>query len=167
MIITHPVALETALAAAREAGIRSDRVILLNTNDAAGSQPGSVSTIDELVFRGLCREAHFVERTLNPGEAKTKLAFLSFSSGTTGKPKVSYIWLFIQFPLVEEGTQAVAISHYGPIANTIQSVIQWGVGMKPKSDCYAPGDVALCGTSSLIYAIFSTVDQRNSFASIP
>lgn len=42
----------------------------------------------DLVEEGLARPTSFVERTLAPGEAKTKLAFLSCSSGTTGKPKV-------------------------------------------------------------------------------
>jgi 4-coumarate--CoA ligase len=46
------------------------------------------STLDDLVAEGLNKEPHFVERRLQPREAKTKVAFLSFSSGTTGKPKV-------------------------------------------------------------------------------
>lgn len=44
----------------------------------------------------------YTERALRPGEGKTKLAFLSFSSGTTGKPK------------------AVAIPHYALISNVLQ-----------------------------------------------
>lgn len=43
-------------------------------------------TIGSLVTFGMSLPP-FSQRTLNPGEAKTKLAFLSFSSGTTGLPK--------------------------------------------------------------------------------
>jgi acyl-coenzyme A synthetase/AMP-(fatty) acid ligase len=44
--------------------------------------------VDDLIQNGLRSESNFVERKLQKGEAKTKVAFLSFSSGTTGKPKV-------------------------------------------------------------------------------
>lgn len=43
-------------------------------------------TIGSLIAFGMNLPA-FSQRILNPGEAKTKLAFLSFSSGTTGLPK--------------------------------------------------------------------------------
>lgn len=40
------------------------------------------------------QENVFLERDLAPGEGKTKVALLSWSSGTTGNPKVkiSYSW---------------------------------------------------------------------------
>lgn len=44
---------------------------------------------------------------MKPGESKSKIAFLSFSSGTTGKPK------------------AVVIPHYALIANVLQSTHHW------------------------------------------
>lgn len=56
--------------------------------------PGSAVTVQHLIERGLgelnANGPAFIERRLAKGEAKTKVAFLSFSSGTTGKPKVSF-----------------------------------------------------------------------------
>ena len=53
---------------------------------------GGFATLDALIGMGLTKYnvegKIFSERRLTKGEAKTKLAFLSFSSGTTGKPKV-------------------------------------------------------------------------------
>jgi len=89
------------LEAARAAGLPSDRIIVLDAQ-ADASSTSLYPTISSLVDEGLAQQTTFVERRLKPGEGKTKLAFLSFSSGTTGKPK------------------AVCISHYGPIANVIQ-----------------------------------------------
>jgi 4-coumarate--CoA ligase len=80
VIIAHSSSLHTALGAARVAGIPSDRVI---TFDESG-QP----TVDSIIQLGLRNKPAFVERRLKKGEAKTKVALLSFSSGTTGKPKV-------------------------------------------------------------------------------
>ena len=37
------------------------------------------------------RYSPYVEYKLKPGEGKTAIAFLCFSSGTTGNPKVSYL----------------------------------------------------------------------------
>jgi 4-coumarate--CoA ligase len=75
--------LNIAQSAARKVGIPANRVILFCP------LPGIVHpNVQNLVAEGLRREPHFVERKLNPGEAKTKIALLSFSSGTTGKPKV-------------------------------------------------------------------------------
>lgn len=64
----------------------------------------------------------FVEKRLAPGEAKKKLAFLCFSSGTTGKPK------------------AVEVSHYAMIANIIQSAM--ALGPAPR---YEVADIVLGG----------------------
>lgn len=61
-------------------------MVLLNV-DAHKEQ----TTLQQLVDYGLSKEQAFVEPILKPGEAKKKLAFFSFSSGTTGKPKVRLI----------------------------------------------------------------------------
>ncbi|QRV97648.1 AMP binding enzyme [Ceratobasidium sp. AG-Ba] len=57
----------------------------------------------QLINEGLASAKSFEEKQLAPGENKTKVAFYSFSSGTTGKPK------------------AVAIPHHAVIANVIQN----------------------------------------------
>ncbi|KAI0657465.1 amp dependent CoA ligase [Cubamyces menziesii] len=103
VLIAHPAALSVALEAARGAGIPAERVVLFN-DDAGVAEPrarGHV-TIEQLVAEGLEQTQRFVERRLGPGEGKRKLAFLSFSSGTTGRPK------------------AVMIPHYSVIANVVQ-----------------------------------------------
>ena len=80
LIIAHPSSLHTALDAARAAKIPSTRVITFGESN----QP----TVDSIIQLGLRNEPAFVERKLKKGEAKTKVALLCFSSGTTGKPKV-------------------------------------------------------------------------------
>ncbi len=78
MIIVHPSFFATALKAARSIGIAENRIILME-----GSRNNA--TIDSLVAFGNANQLNFVERKLAPGEAKTKIALLSFSSGTTGE----------------------------------------------------------------------------------
>ncbi|KAN0087717.1 hypothetical protein V8E55_006338 [Tylopilus felleus] len=122
LIITHPVSLSTALAAAHRAGIPDTRIVVFD------EVPGGVHiSVEALIQEGLRLDRSFVERKLKPGEAKSKIAFLNFSSGTTGKPK------------------AVAIPHYAPIVNVIQMALHNKVN---RDDCawedrrYRPGDVA-------------------------
>jgi 4-coumarate--CoA ligase len=86
LIITHLAVLNTVLSAARKVGLPTDRIVLLESS--ANSDTHIHFTLDDLIAEGLSKEPHFVERRLAPGEAKTKVAFLNFSSGTTGKPKV-------------------------------------------------------------------------------
>lgn len=86
VLIVQPESLETALAAASSAGLPSDRIILYD------SIPGAAyPSLASLAAYGLSRDASFVERRLKSGEAKTKIAFYCFSSGTTGVPKVSLL----------------------------------------------------------------------------
>lgn len=122
-----------ALAAARAVGLTPDRVVLL------APETSHHCTVDMLVRGGLAQKQQFRERTFKPGEAKTKLALLSFSSGTTGKPK------------------AVAISHYAVIAN----IIQMATHQKGR---FQPGDVALSGT---LYYIMDAVVDSDCFAVLP
>ncbi|KAJ3574470.1 hypothetical protein NP233_g1748 [Leucocoprinus birnbaumii] len=117
--------LDVAEAAAKQCGLSSDRVLVFNTGGS--SKAGKVS-VEDMVQLGRTHAPSFQERRLKPGEAKTKLAFLSFSSGTTGRPK------------------AVAIPHYAPIANIVQIAVHNSVH---ENYCswedrrYRPGDVAI------------------------
>lgn len=87
LVIAHPVSLRTAVAAARQAGIPDTRVVVFD------EVPGSAHIcLEALVQEGLRMDQCFVERKLKPGEAKSKVAFLNFSSGTTGKPKVRVLY---------------------------------------------------------------------------
>lgn len=78
LVITFSGFLATALEASKAAGISNSSVIVL---DGPGHDRDSVS---ELIALGAKSPLSYKELKLKPGEAKTKIAFLSFSSGTTG-----------------------------------------------------------------------------------
>ncbi|KAI0040816.1 acetyl-CoA synthetase-like protein, partial [Auriscalpium vulgare] len=83
--------------ACKAVGIPLERIVLFD------SVPGtSHVSVDQLVEDGFKNKLNFAEKKLAPGEAKTKVAFFSLSSGTTGPPK------------------AVAVSHYNLVANVLQ-----------------------------------------------
>lgn len=90
VVICHPDAVDTVLTATRQCGLPADHIILLDRL----SQPSPIPfpVVGDLVEEGVGQIKRFNERRLSPGEGKTKLAFLSFSSGTTGRPKVSVSW---------------------------------------------------------------------------
>lgn len=87
VLISHPDGLAVAEAAAKQHGLSSDRILIFNTADSPVGIGGKVS-IENMVELGRTHASSFQERKLKPGEGRTKLAFLSFSSGTTGRPKV-------------------------------------------------------------------------------
>ena len=89
VVITHPASVQTALGAARQCGIAADHIVLIDRLQTGGPIP--YATVPELVEEGLALPVSFTERRLSPGEAKTKLALLSCSSGTTGRPKVRIV----------------------------------------------------------------------------
>ena len=97
VLVSHPGSLPTALDAARQAGLAADHIFLID--ELHSKSPIPLPTISDLVGEGLGKPATFTERRLAPGEAKTKLAFLSFSSGTTGRPKVRSLWIKRRFSL--------------------------------------------------------------------
>ena len=86
VLIAHPGSLPVALVAARASGIPPERVVVFNP---VGDAKNAKLTVDALIEEGLAHPQAFVEPRLAPGGGKKKLAFLSFSSGTTGRPKVS------------------------------------------------------------------------------
>jgi acyl-CoA synthetase (AMP-forming)/AMP-acid ligase II len=111
-LFVHAGFVATALAAAEIAGtISSERMIVIQpptqqfhpssaesqtsrafSDDVRGWRDDGLPTVQTLIEDGLrLGQPQFVERKLEKGEAKTKVAFLSFSSGTTGKPKVALI----------------------------------------------------------------------------
>lgn len=85
VIITHPESLSVALAAARATELPAERIILFNVNNALYD---TRITVQDVIDEGLANTSTFQERVLQPGEGRTKVAFLNFSSGTTGRPKV-------------------------------------------------------------------------------
>lgn len=111
-MFTCAAGLQAAEEACRNAGIPRDRIVVI---DSRSTYFASFPTVGNLIELGLSKYTLFEERKLNPREAKTKVALLNFSSGTTGRPK------------------AVAISHYAVIANVIQLAF-YGQA----KECYGP-----------------------------
>ncbi|KAM6498476.1 amp dependent CoA ligase [Amanita muscaria] len=161
LIIAHPIFIRTAVAAARIAGLSEDRIVLLRKLP----EVPNVVALDDLIHFATKRQSKFIPRQLRHGEGKSKLAFLSFSSGTTGKPK------------------AVAIPHHSVIANIIQTAVHYRVTDSSLPEkLFAPEDVALgvlplfhiyglvyvshamlfCGLSLLVIPKFSFKDFLDS-----
>ncbi|EIM79727.1 phenylacetyl-CoA ligase [Stereum hirsutum FP-91666 SS1] len=148
--------------AATHYGIPQSRIILMDGNSSGRPK---YATIDTLVQGGLANTACFEERRLAPGEGKTKIAIFCFSSGTTGKPK------------------AVAIPHYAPIANVVQSALFWKSNGGSDSR-FKPGDVSLgvlpffhvyglilglfwflfCGVTVVVVPKFNFIDMLKSIS---
>jgi acyl-CoA synthetase (AMP-forming)/AMP-acid ligase II len=77
-IIVHPNNVATVTEAAKMYGkLTPERILVLGE-----------SGTEKLIAHGKSIPKSYQEPVLKEGEARTKLAVLSFSSGTTGKPKV-------------------------------------------------------------------------------
>lgn len=70
-LFVHPTALQTGLAAARAIGLSDDRIVLIEP-DSNVKQP--FMTLDEVIQDGLQQPGPLLERQLEPGEGKTKIA---------------------------------------------------------------------------------------------
>ncbi|KAJ7075879.1 phenylacetyl-CoA ligase [Mycena belliarum] len=125
LLIAHPDVLNVAIPAAQAYGLAPDRILIF---DALNNAVSKFVNVDSLVERGLRTSKAFLERRLKRGEGKTKLAFLSFSSGTTGTPK------------------AVAIPHIAVIANVLQLAAHSRINEEYgdwNDRRYRPGDTAI------------------------
>jgi 4-coumarate--CoA ligase len=94
LLIIHPAFLETARKAAQKADISESRIVLIETPPRNETTSAHMS-LDSLVEFGCSKAANFVERKFKAGEAKTTLAFLSFSSGTTGMNFHPFLVLYL------------------------------------------------------------------------
>ncbi|KAJ3341964.1 hypothetical protein HDU93_003785 [Gonapodya sp. JEL0774] len=89
VLLTHSTVLSTALEAARIAGIPTDAILLFSRDEGDLSQR-MFPTIKELLVEwgGKRRTGDLVLRNFRLGkEAKERIAFLCYSSGTTGRSK--------------------------------------------------------------------------------
>ena len=127
--------------AAKDSGLPPSNVIVIDT--PTSNVP--YVTLDTLVHEGLSQPPAFVERKLKPGEGKTKLALLSFSSGTTGRPK------------------AVAIPHISVIANVIQMAVHSKVYLPAEQKRFRPGDVMYAGTFCVSLMAAFMLNELQSF----
>ncbi|KAG8695152.1 hypothetical protein FRC08_008005 [Ceratobasidium sp. 394] len=151
LLFVHPGSLKTALGAAKKFGLSTERIVLLKEAKPTVNITKFVN-IDTLVQEGLTSLVYFKEKRLAPGENKTKIAFYSFSSGTTGKPK------------------AVAIPHHSVIANVIQTAAHTKT-MDPtltrQTARYRLGDVAMAVLPMFhIYGLI-VVTHFHIFAGLP
>ncbi|BGP46123.1 hypothetical protein JCM10450v2_001963 [Rhodotorula kratochvilovae] len=110
LILVHPDSVETTVKACEISGFSTDLLVLIrppsespaNTKSLASGFP----TIDDLISS--TRNKPLPPKvSIKPDEARTRLALLSFSSGTTGVPK------------------AVMIPHFAVIANVLQATSHW------------------------------------------
>ncbi|EGN98047.1 hypothetical protein SERLA73DRAFT_169131 [Serpula lacrymans var. lacrymans S7.3] len=142
MIITHPDSWGVALEAARASGVPDEKVVAFDVEGAPDERVGGPTcvTVQALITQGLETPPSFVERRLEEGEGKTKLAFYNFSSGTTGRPK------------------AVAIPHIAPIANILQLAAHNKVNQNYcpwEEQRFRPGDI--CNGALPLYHIYGLV----------
>ncbi|PVF97766.1 acetyl-CoA synthetase-like protein [Serendipita vermifera] len=132
LLICYVASLPVAEAAAAKAGLKRDRIVVLEGQHGANAQTGKSKypypSVRELVVEGLSNPPAFVEKRLQEGEGTKKIAYLCFSSGTTGKPK------------------AVAIPHYSVISNVVQFASFNKVAdpsVPYEKQRFRPGDVTL------------------------
>jgi acyl-CoA synthetase (AMP-forming)/AMP-acid ligase II len=158
VLFLHDVSKQAGFEATDKAKIGRDHVVLVqdpaHVKEAAKANGGKVvRQIDGAwTLEGLIEEARDIlrkegnnkalqscRRALKPGQARTKVAFLSFSSGTTGLPK------------------GVAIQHYAPISNVLQHKAFNEIGDKlgDKRGRFRPGVDVLLGVLPMfhIYAL--------------
>ncbi|KAG9018596.1 hypothetical protein FRB90_011264 [Tulasnella sp. 427] len=103
LLVVHPACLQIGLAAARASGLSANRVVLIAPPASSPTASNmALPTVEDLVQEGLALPLPpaFVEKRLAPGENQRKIAFLSFSSGTTGKPKLSLV-IFSKFNWID------------------------------------------------------------------
>lgn len=106
-IFTCPSKLDTALEAARQAGIPDSRVFLIPVpGDAAppGMDAQRVLSLEDLIIRG-CQLPPVPRHQWAIGQGRRQAAYLCYSSGTSGPPK------------------GVMISHFNVIANITQMTL--------------------------------------------
>lgn len=117
-MFVHPSLLDTALSASQKAGLPRDRLFQFNDSPS----PENKGVKDWFSILGSESEAEAYEwPKLDPQQARTTIATINYSSGTTGLPK------------------GVMISHRNLIANVMQTVYMRDLEMSynPKSQ-YRP-----------------------------
>ncbi|KAJ7768281.1 acetyl-CoA synthetase-like protein [Mycena metata] len=123
IIFVHSDCLSSVLQATAVVGLQADRIVMVDTPGSSG--PRGFRNLDVLIHEGSSLP-QFTERALTQGEAKSRIAFLAPSSGTTGTQKV------------------VAISHFNVISIVIQSATFNRINepYAPGADRFRRGDIS-------------------------
>lgn len=88
VLFAHPDNLPIALDTIGQLGLSQPQLVLLEDASAARGT-AALPTVDSLIHDAEHDKfAPYVEHRFKAGEARTAVAFLCFSSGTTGLPKV-------------------------------------------------------------------------------
>ncbi|BFZ59441.1 hypothetical protein YB2330_000450 [Saitoella coloradoensis] len=113
LVVTHSSYLPTVLPAAEKANVPRSNIITIDSAPSTG-----ILSLDELIARGRQSSKTYANVKWGDGEAKRRVAFLNYSSGTTGLPK------------------GVMVSHYNVISNVCQheKYEQSTPGWEPKND---------------------------------
>ncbi|KAJ7088641.1 phenylacetyl-CoA ligase [Mycena epipterygia] len=90
IIFVHSDCLSSVLQAAAVVGFQSDRIVIIDTIGSSELGVPGFRNLYDLITEGPSLPP-FTERVLTHGEAKTTIAFLAPSSGTTGTQKASSI----------------------------------------------------------------------------
>lgn len=88
LVIVHSTVFDTALQAASIVGLPPSRLLILDCFLPLHIDVSEYRAVPELIAVGQRHQRAYIERPLSKGEGKKKIAFLCWSSGTTGKPKV-------------------------------------------------------------------------------
>ncbi|GAA5957915.1 hypothetical protein JCM21900_005555 [Sporobolomyces salmonicolor] len=130
VLLTHPDSVVTAVQACEQAGFSTEMIVLIQSPSTAPVNVMPLSrgfpTLDDLIEHTR-HVAMPTKVSIKPEESRTKVALLSFSSGTTGLPK------------------AVVISHFAVIANVLQAAAHWDhtVDIQPYDPRTKKGDVVV------------------------
>ncbi|GAB1310391.1 4-coumarate-CoA ligase [Madurella fahalii] len=116
-LVTQVAYLETAISAAEKAGLPFDRIILLGTQRDPSGRFRHFSSIRSISYTG-----RYAKAKIHP---KRDIAFLVYSSGTTGLPK------------------GVCLSHYNMVANVLQAAYVEGSQWRPTGGADGKGDKQL------------------------
>ncbi|KAI9024665.1 hypothetical protein DFJ74DRAFT_665759 [Hyaloraphidium curvatum] len=84
LLITHPQVIGVALEAAKKVGIPESSVMVFEHDEA--TKKAGYPTVDDLISAG-AKLAPLPKLSFKPGEAAKRVAFLCYSSGTTGRAK--------------------------------------------------------------------------------
>ncbi|KAK7064017.1 4-coumarate--CoA ligase-like 1 [Favolaschia claudopus] len=154
LLLVYADFLPTALVAAKLAGLSEDRIVVIEAS-AASPFNGKQETVSKLIAYGSGKAQNFVERKLRKGEAKTKVAFYSFSSGTTGACRRS-------------PGAAVVIPHYSVIANVLQKAAHYGISDPSlKKKHMNPGEVAVADIYGLVVVLHYMLFAGLSLVVVP